>query len=491
MSCGSFMAVRSPNGSSHLPRPDRRPWVEAAKSTSSPRLPRAAHADDGRARAAKTLLRDDITLSPELRYQPLEMIGAQGTRLTQITEEVRSPTASTAATCASTASVDLAGRQRRGRDDAHDAPESISLSAAGTARPRRSAIATGSSRCCQPDRQRPRTRPTAARSSSHGAGRSERAGRGRRPGHRDPAGRAGGRLREVLPSRPAAPRGAQRHRPRLYICRELVQRMGGTIGVRSAPAGLTSGAAACLTKERHAIQTDARRSPYVLSTASQATPWPESPIVGSDTVPIYEYVCMECESHFEELVRNGEEPTARIASANAQAVLVSRRTAPPSNPASVVRRAAAVAVVAAAAAATEPAPVTPRGLRAISGDDHRRRASGRGTNRPHGLPRALRAVCAAVHGFHWLAPRPAGCARPDSRDLRASMARRCRFRDEAGGSAGPWPSRSLGTFCPRRSVGAGSSSRPARGSGCSCRVRPRRPNRPRYGSTGSTRRSPA
>ena len=28
----------------------------------------------------------------------------------------------------------------------------------------------------------------------------------------------------------------------------------------------------------------------------------------ADTVPIYEYVCMECESHFEELVRNGEEP---------------------------------------------------------------------------------------------------------------------------------------------------------------------------------------
>jgi putative FmdB family regulatory protein len=25
-------------------------------------------------------------------------------------------------------------------------------------------------------------------------------------------------------------------------------------------------------------------------------------------VPLYEYVCMECESHFEELVRNGEEP---------------------------------------------------------------------------------------------------------------------------------------------------------------------------------------
>ena len=25
-------------------------------------------------------------------------------------------------------------------------------------------------------------------------------------------------------------------------------------------------------------------------------------------MPIYEYACMECESHFEELVRNGEQP---------------------------------------------------------------------------------------------------------------------------------------------------------------------------------------
>jgi signal transduction histidine kinase len=38
--------------------------------------------------AAKTLLRDDIALAPERRQQLLEMIGAQGTRLTQITEEV-------------------------------------------------------------------------------------------------------------------------------------------------------------------------------------------------------------------------------------------------------------------------------------------------------------------------------------------------------------------------------------------------------------------
>src|SRR5205085_1339858 len=35
----------------------------------------------------------------------------------------------------------------------------------------------------------------------------------------------------------------------------------------------------------------------------------DEPLLGSaDTVPIYEYVCMECESHFEELVRNGEQP---------------------------------------------------------------------------------------------------------------------------------------------------------------------------------------
>ena len=26
----------------------------------------------------------------------------------------------------------------------------------------------------------------------------------------------------------------------------------------------------------------------------------------AEAMPIYEYVCMECESHFEELVRNGE-----------------------------------------------------------------------------------------------------------------------------------------------------------------------------------------
>jgi putative FmdB family regulatory protein len=30
------------------------------------------------------------------------------------------------------------------------------------------------------------------------------------------------------------------------------------------------------------------------------------PVLGSSTVPIYEYVCMSCESHFEELVGMSE-----------------------------------------------------------------------------------------------------------------------------------------------------------------------------------------
>jgi signal transduction histidine kinase len=38
--------------------------------------------------AAKTLMRDDIELSPDRRRQLLEMIGAQGTRLTKIAEDV-------------------------------------------------------------------------------------------------------------------------------------------------------------------------------------------------------------------------------------------------------------------------------------------------------------------------------------------------------------------------------------------------------------------
>ena len=51
--------------------------------------------------------------------------------------------------------------------------------------------------------------------------------------------------------------------------------------------------------------------------ASRGSPNDASTLLGSaDTVPIYEYVCMECESHFEELVRNGEEPDCPDCSAS-------------------------------------------------------------------------------------------------------------------------------------------------------------------------------
>jgi PAS domain S-box-containing protein len=86
----SFVAVRSPGGIVYTFRDltvERD--LEAAKSdfiaTVSHELRTPMTAVLG---AAKTLLRDDIALSPERRHQLLEMIGAQGTRLTYITEEV-------------------------------------------------------------------------------------------------------------------------------------------------------------------------------------------------------------------------------------------------------------------------------------------------------------------------------------------------------------------------------------------------------------------
>ena len=215
----SFVAVRSPNGIVYTFRDltgDR--GLEAAKSdfiaTLSHELRTPMTAVLG---AAKTLLRDDIALSPERRHQLLEMIGAQGTRLTQITEEVL-----------------LANRLDRGdlridservdlsqlASDAvetmrHDAPESISLSAANGA-----AEAIG-------DRDRieqvlVNLIDNAVKYSPEGGEvvvstvpaaasvRVEVADQG--IGHR--AGRARSRLREVLPRRPAASGRARRHRPR-------------------------------------------------------------------------------------------------------------------------------------------------------------------------------------------------------------------------------------------------------------------------------------
>jgi len=86
----SFVAVRSPGGVVYAFRDlTVEKDLEAAKSdfiaTVSHELRTPMTAVLG---AAKTLLRDDIALSTERRQQLLEMIGAQGTRLTQITEEV-------------------------------------------------------------------------------------------------------------------------------------------------------------------------------------------------------------------------------------------------------------------------------------------------------------------------------------------------------------------------------------------------------------------
>jgi len=234
----SFMAVRSPNGIVYTFRDltgDR--GLEAAKSdfiaTLSHELRTPMTAVLG---AAKTLLRDDIALSPERRQQLLEMIGAQGTRLTQITEEVL-----------------LANRLDRGdlRIDServdlsqlvshavetmrHDAPESISLSVANGA-----AEAIG-------DRDRieqvlVNLIDNAVKYSPDGgevvvstvpAAASVRVevadqGIGIAPAEQEAVFE---KFYRGDPQHRAVPGGTGLG---LYICRELVQRMGGTIGVRS------------------------------------------------------------------------------------------------------------------------------------------------------------------------------------------------------------------------------------------------------------------
>jgi PAS domain S-box-containing protein len=237
----SFVAVRSPNGVVYTFRDltgDR--GLEAAKSdfiaTLSHELRTPMTAVLG---AAKTLLRDDIALSPELRQQLLEMIGAQGTRLTQITEEVL-----------------LANRLDRGdlRIDServdlsqlvthavetmrHDAPETISLNVAGNG----SAEAIG-------DRDRieqvlVNLIDNAVKYSPDGgevvvstvpAAASVRVevadqGIGIPPAEQEAVFE---KFYRGDPQHRAVPGGTGLG---LYICRELVQRMGGTIGVRSRP----------------------------------------------------------------------------------------------------------------------------------------------------------------------------------------------------------------------------------------------------------------
>jgi PAS domain S-box-containing protein len=187
--------------------------------------------------AAKTLLRDDIALSPERRQQLLEMIGAQGTRLTQITEEVL-----------------LANRLDRGdvRIDSEPVdlaqlvsetvetmrqqlPDSLSLSAS---------TANGTAALGDPNRieqvlvnlidnafkYSPDGGLVVVRTAPCDSGvRVEVSdqGMGIAPSEREAVFE---KFYRADPQHRAVPSGTGLG---LYICRELVRRMGGTIGVRS------------------------------------------------------------------------------------------------------------------------------------------------------------------------------------------------------------------------------------------------------------------
>jgi PAS domain S-box-containing protein len=238
----SFVAVRTPNGVVYTFRDltvDR--GLEAAKSdfiaTLSHELRTPMTAVLG---AAKTLLRDDIALSPERRHQLLEMIGAQGTRLTQITEEVLLANRLDRGDLRiDSERVDLAQLVEHALETMRqDAPESISLTAEGNG-----AAALG-------DRDRieqvlVNLIDNAVKYSPDGgqvvvstvpAAASVRVevsdqGIGIPPGEQEAVFE---KFYRGDPQHRAVPSGTGLG---LYICRELVQRMGGTIGVRSRPGG--------------------------------------------------------------------------------------------------------------------------------------------------------------------------------------------------------------------------------------------------------------
>ena len=238
----SFVAVRTPSGGVVYTFRDLtvERGLEEAKSdfiaTVSHELRTPMTAVLG---AAKTLLRDDIALSPERRQQLLEMIGAQGTRLTQITEEVL-----------------LANRLDRGDvridservdlaqlvDDAVETmreqlPDSVSLSASTS---NGAAVLGDADRIEQvlvnlidnavkysPDggevlvRTEPSAEGVRVEVSDEGMGIA--------PGEQDAVFE---KFYRADPQHRAVPSGTGLG---LYICRELVRRMGGTIGVRSQP----------------------------------------------------------------------------------------------------------------------------------------------------------------------------------------------------------------------------------------------------------------
>jgi PAS domain S-box-containing protein len=190
--------------------------------------------------AAKTLLREDIALSPERRQQLLEMIGAQGTRLTQITEEVLlANRLDRGDVHIDSERVDLAQLVREAVEAMREQlPESVSLTARTDS--------NGGAAVGDPNRIEQvlvnlidnavkyspdggsvvvRTAPAAA------AVRVEVTdeGMGIAPAEQEAVFE---KFYRADPQHRAVPSGTGLG---LYICRELVRRMGGTIGVRSAP----------------------------------------------------------------------------------------------------------------------------------------------------------------------------------------------------------------------------------------------------------------
>jgi len=237
----SFVAVRSPGGVVYAFRDltvDR--GLEAAKSdfiaTVSHELRTPMTAVLG---AAKTLLRDDIELPPERRQQLLEMIGAQGTRLTQITEEVLLANRLDRGDLRlDSERVDLAQLARDAVDTMRQhAPESIELTAA----PNGSCAAIG-------DRDRIEQvlvnlidnavkyspeggEVVVTTAASPATVRVEVAdhGMGVPPAEQEAIFE---KFYRGDPQHRAVPSGTGLG---LYISRELMRRMGGTIGVRSRP----------------------------------------------------------------------------------------------------------------------------------------------------------------------------------------------------------------------------------------------------------------
>jgi PAS domain S-box-containing protein len=190
--------------------------------------------------AAKTLLREDIALSPERRQQLLEMIGAQGTRLTQITEEVLlANRLDRGDVRIDSERVDLAQLVREAAQAMREQlPDSVTLTV--------TTDSNGGAAFGDPNRIEQvlvNLIDNAVKYSPDGGSVTVRTapaasavrvevtdqGMGIAPAEQEAVFE---KFYRADPQHRAVPSGTGLG---LYICRELVRRMGGTIGVHSAP----------------------------------------------------------------------------------------------------------------------------------------------------------------------------------------------------------------------------------------------------------------